>query len=153
MKRYITIVLTILMLTLSLGLQAQTIGYEYDASGNRILRNTVVLKSIPTKAAKIDSTKQAEIQELEKGILVEAGELSFMVYPNPTQGQLRLQIKGNVPKKSGQLTLFNSLGNSVLHKATTGDITDIDMSFCPVGSYVLILQLEGKRYDWKIMKE
>jgi len=135
----------------SIGLRAQTIGYEYDASGNRIKRYVVTLAAKAKLVA--DSTSAEESLKPEEGVMQEAGERSFVVYPNPTRGQIALEIKGSQPKQAGKLLLYSGTGTLLQNLSTRGSLTPVDLTRYPAGNYLLVLVLEDKKYNWTIIKE
>lgn len=68
------------------------------------------------------------------------GEISnenatISVYPNPATGSIRVDI----PKQftGGQVNIFNSLGQQVLHAAIKSDSEHLDLQQLPAGIYIL----------------
>ena len=135
----------------SIGLRAQTIGYEYDASGNRTLRKIVTLAAKAKLIA--DSTFAEDNLKPEEGVMQEEGERSFVVYPNPTRGQIALEIKGSQPKQAGKLLLYSGTGKLLQNLSTSGSLTPVDLTRYAAGHYILILVLDDKKYEWTIIKQ
>ena len=70
--------------------------YEYDASGNRVLRKVLELKSLETDTndnilADGISYTQENTPKREEMFEEQIGDVSIRVFPNPTQGALTLQ--------------------------------------------------------------
>ncbi len=98
-----------------LPLLAQTYSYEfeYDASGNRTSRTVI---TIPSKAP--DSLANEEANQKEEALPnVLKEELfngkSIVIYPNPTTGELILEITPFETGTTGTITLY-SVNGSVL---------------------------------------
>src|SRR6266498_299818 len=105
-----------------LSLYAQTtVSYAYDAAGNRIER-TIVLNTSQAKAAKTDSVKQ---KETAKEII---GDLKILIYPNPTRGQLWIEVTGFDPAAKSGLFVYNLSGSLVLSKNTVTGSDPLDLS-------------------------
>lgn len=70
---------------------------------------------------------------------------SLKIYPNPTQGLLHFS------DEVYELTLMNSIGQSILHKAS---VQEVDMTHLPTGIYYLNFKLSnGKEVTQKIIKK
>jgi Secretion system C-terminal sorting domain len=71
-----------------------------------------------------------------------ATELAFQVFPNPTQGQVQVQLKE--PATDAVLTLRDTYGRTLLQARPRGLDAQLDLSGLPAGVYLLELQAKGK---------
>jgi hypothetical protein len=154
MKTYKPITTALLLVLASLGIQAQTIYYSYDNAGNRTKRSLTVT-AVTSKSAKMvaDTVAVADNIKTEEETLPDNSERSFKIYPNPTHGQMALAIEGTLPQQAGRIMLYSSLGALLQSGTTQGSYTPIDLSRYPAGQYILILIIDGKKYNWNIVKD
>lgn len=134
------IILIFLSLFFCLFIYGQKIVFSYDKSGNREKRTVINL------------TKSASVSEEVLIDLIE--ERDIKIYPNPTRGQIKVEIPNNENIKSCTITV-NALasGKLVTRKKATFPITDIDLSKYANGFYVMIIDIDGKKVSWKIIKQ
>lgn len=125
------------------GITSAQVTFGYDAAGNRISRTiTLPKKTLVTKA---DST--------EKPVSEVLGELQVKIYPNPTKGQLSVQVTGLNDGVIGTLGIFSMQGQLLLSGKASSYRTDLDISGQPAGTYILRINVGGKNTTWKIIKE
>ncbi|MCL1942161.1 MAG: T9SS type A sorting domain-containing protein [Candidatus Azobacteroides sp.] len=146
MKPIIIRGLILLVVTTSGGaLYAQnTIQYGYDASGNRTSR-TILLPSAP-------KSQVPEQQNMPAYTDLFAG-LNISIYPNPTKGQLTVQIDGLQPEQTVDILVYSLSGSLLLKKTKVGAVTDIDIGSRPAGTYVMKIVSGENTTEWKIIKE
>lgn len=126
-------------------LDAQTISYDYDSSGNRISRKVITLSPPPqgVKSSPVDSVVVAAI----------IGERQVLIYPNPTKGALGVDITGGDTEESIRLILYNGQGVMLYTTNATQGINIIEMSPFPKGWYILRVATEMKIEEFKIIKQ
>lgn len=120
------------------------INYYYDASGNRVLRKNIQIwefSKAPEKPSKPLLTDQQ-------------GAFTFNVFPNPTYGQLKIQVdRSFFEKGTATLEVIDLQGKKLLEQNYAENETGVDVSLLPVGSYVLrIRSTEGFVGEWNIVK-
>ena len=107
MKRRYGLLIVLLAAAWSVGISgfAQTKVYEfdYDASGNRIERQLITLKSASLASALGENPEQ----EVFEGIL---DEREIRIYPNPTKGLLRIEIPLQGQEQQVFLRVYNMQG-------------------------------------------
>ena len=118
--------------------------YTYDKAGNRTNR-TICLKS---KEATSDSVSIAKIPITEN-----MGEMLITLYPNPTKGQLTIQITNITCETEGALELYDLSGRLVIVQKTVGESTMLDISRYPLGIYLMRIRICDKVSEWRIIKE
>ncbi len=144
-----------LLLTLTMGLllgsaamaQAQSfeVRYEYGASGNRLKRKMV---PVTIKSA------QVATEEDEQPIEEVWGERKVTIFPNPTQGDLKVSVTGGEPEADYSYVLYDVTGKQIL----TGQINQLGqhpvaMQHLKSGIYIFIIQCNDERLTYKIIKE
>ncbi|MDR1090410.1 MAG: T9SS type A sorting domain-containing protein [Prevotella sp.] len=133
------ILFSLLFIVLSGTMNAQKIQYAYDAAGNRIKREIVLTKS----ASETESSFFTE----------ELAQRTIKIYPNPTEGQLKVEVSDFEDCKSVNLTIVNMQGQVVLRKKMNSATDDLDISGKASGLYVLRINIDGEYSSWKIIKK
>lgn len=134
--------LFLFLLVVSFNLSGQEkIKFTYDASGNRIKKEIV-----------LSSTKLAS-EEVNEIFTEKMSERNIKIYPNPTKGQLMLDISDIEDIKSGNLTVYNMQGQMLINKKISDVQTILDISSRPNGIYILHINIDGEKKSWRIIKE
>ncbi len=138
----ITTIFSLLTLLLCYG-YGQTIYFNYDGSGNRTYRG-ITLKS----------AQESTAQEQEPEIFADKmGQLEYSIYPNPTKGQLQIEIKKLKEGTTVELLVYDINGKLLTRQTVTTSLTTVDLSSYKQGMYLLHM-VEGKNiHKWKIAKE
>lgn len=129
------------------------IGYSYDMAGNRTSRNLVTLTN-GASYAKGNTSGQESIPVEEQ-----LGNHTITVYPNPTKGELAINIKGVTqnPIEAGddaiRFILYSAQGVLLQTKYAEPGITTLDMVAYPSGWYILRILDGGKFTELKIVKQ
>ncbi len=141
-------------------LTAQTT-FIYDASGNRTLRNTIVLSpysapspaNAPLKAKSVPEEDSLVFETPPTEYVDKLQESDVLIYPNPTKGALAVEIRNMDPNVAYRLEVFNMNGLTVFQQSRVSSYTPIDLSSKPKGMYVLRISAGDKFVTWKIIKE
>lgn len=155
-KAYFFFVLAVLSLAIALHATVraavdtqQAVTYSYDAAGNNTAR-TIVLSS---HAATKRSNRQAQPAETVPSPLVDQlGGQRVAIYPNPTQGQLLVEITGG-DIADVQALLLDQQGKRLLADRVQGNRLELDLSPFPAGTYLLVLHHAGGGRNYKIIKQ
>jgi hypothetical protein len=124
--------------------EAQTTQFSYDVAGNRIKREIILQKS---SSANIDTAFYS------KPVTEMMGKMKITIYPNPTRGQLSVEI-ANIPAgASGEIKIYNIAGNIIYYQKTLGPLNPFDFSIYPTGIYVLYIKVGQNESKWKIIKQ
>jgi hypothetical protein len=130
--------------------QTTNLSYEYDGSGNRVLRHVIVLKS--TKVTK-DSLLMTSTKEKERSALNEKlDNREIKIYPNPTKGMITVDIP-LTDNDISRVSLFDIQGKMIMDYRSAGTTTDVDLSGQPAGVYIMRIILNNKSTTWKIIKQ
>ena len=132
------------------GQGALTRYYDYDFSGNRVLRSTIPVGAPPAKSGKAD-TREDTLQEPYYVDMV--GDISVHIFPNPTSQMLTLKIENYPDFNSGKLMLYNMNGQLLQQITITSPETRIDLSGYPTGVYLAKLYINDYKNEWKIVKQ
>ncbi|MDR2927835.1 MAG: T9SS type A sorting domain-containing protein [Cytophagaceae bacterium] len=134
-----------LFLAVSLAATAQQrVEYGYDRAGNRITRQVVT----------IATQKSAEFNEPEEPVEQEFGQRTIRVYPNPTRGNLSIDVQGGSNDEVYRYMLFDMQGKQLLGAERRGNgNTPVEMGACPAGYYILIINTADGKIEYKIVKE
>lgn len=117
------------------------VAYDYDMAGNRISRKLVILNN-PNYAKKNPLPVEDTL-----------GERKITVYPNPTKGNLVVEIVGVDTKDEMRIVLYNAKGQQLINKKPDAGTTPIDMYDLPSAYYILSVQTGNKVTEFKIIKE
>ena len=119
--------------------------FGYDADGNMTSRSIVSLKT---------STAQSGKQQIEEPIYRQAlaEDLIVTIRPNPTQGQVAVDIFPIDLEVENTFLLYNSSGQLIESRAIDTGTVYIEITGNP-GVYLLDLHLGGQTSQWKIIKQ
>lgn len=135
----------LLMLTVSAHTFCQNnITYSYDSAGNRIKREIVLkTKSVSDPA---DSTNQTFYTDL-------LSKKEIRIYPNPTDGQLKIEVPGWENSDKGRIRIVNIAGQLIVSRILNSAYTELDISTKSNGVYILHIELNNQNSSWKIIKK
>lgn len=141
------LILTGFLLTISLALHAQMFSatFEYDANGNRTQATVIYL----SKSAQIGNHElfQEEITD----------ELTVKVYPNPTQGLLRVEIyevaEEFFDSKQNVITVNDVNGRLLIQITPVLPVNEVNLSNNPNGVYFMRLKIGKFSKTYKIIKQ
>lgn len=141
----------IALLSLNLiALSGQAIHFNYDESGNRVKRYIVLGKG---SSSGDETSKKYEESNKSAGFVDKLEELTIKIYPNPTRGQLSVEINGLGIDETVDYQLFSQTGILIQSNMNTGSRFTVDLSKHPGGIYILKLMIHGKVSDWKVIKK
>jgi len=121
------------------------VSYGYDASGNRISR---VITLPPSKAP------QAEPASEEKVYSEVLKDFTVNIYPNPTKGELTVEI-GQLPEgETASIWLYSLQGKIIMQKKGLRDgFEHLNIGNQPAGIYLMKIATKDSSTEWKIIKE
>ncbi|MDP2339060.1 MAG: T9SS type A sorting domain-containing protein [Bacteroidota bacterium] len=135
-----------LLLLVSMSGKAQTTYYfEYDASGNRLTRSILQLKSAGIENK---DTLANQLKTFEDMI----GNRPVKIYPNPTKGLLKVEIPFT-EESSATISVLTMQGALAKKLKVSGTFTEIDMRSQPPGIYLMIISIGELSSEWKIIKD
>lgn len=124
------------------------IRFAYDALGNRVKREIVLQNSDVTK-------RKLPLEEKKEDNFYSdmLSEKQIRIWPNPTEGHLKVEIQGLAPEEKASLRITSMSGAVVDVKETTSPVSELDLSHCTNGIYLLHIATGGQETTWKIIKK
>lgn len=136
MKR-VNVFLFFVLFSLSLSAQKKVM-YAYDAAGNRIKKEILFEQS------------QSKSQVVAYSDMLDEKEIK--IYPNPTEGELRVEIFNELKKTEGIVTVHGNNGGMIYTTPIINGSASLDISSCPNGLYILHVKIGDCVSSWKIIK-
>lgn len=130
------------LLSGSLSVQAQTkIGFSYDAAGNRVKREVMM------------SQAQSQSKGYSAFYSDMVADRQIKISPNPTKGNLRVEVLNANDPISGEIVVYSSVGAKVASSPIVNNVSNIDISTNANGVYILQVNIKDSSTSWKIIKE
>lgn len=124
------------------------IRFAYDALGNRVKREIVLQNSDVVKRNM--SSEEKKEDNFYSDML---SEKQIRIWPNPTEGHLKVEIQGLAPEEKACLRITSMSGAVVNVKETTSPVSELDLSHCINGIYLLHIATGRQETTWKIIKK
>ncbi len=145
MKYSLSFIFLIFLLSVSTEIsKAQTVTFGYDAAGNRISR-----------VIDLNSLRSAQGNEtLEEIVYSEVlKNLEIRIYPNPTEGLLKVDILNLPEQQTADIYLYNLSGKLLITRKGVSGLTDIDLGTYLAGTYLMKIIAGEQQTEWKIIKK
>jgi hypothetical protein len=127
--------------------------YEYDNAGNRIIRKVLVMETSSTQSNHKSMNGYTGVDS-NRFLTDNAGDIALKIYPNPTTSKVTLQIEtSEAIEINGTVTVYNQSGSLLGSQRVSDYRMEIDMSVYPSGIYPVVIQINGKTTNWKIIKQ
>jgi len=159
MKREILILIIIFSSILSLNAQSFKATYTYDANGNRDSAKVFYLtfKSATIDTNQVDSAEIIKKLQLENTKQLDSLSNFFVrIFPNPAQKDLLIEINGlgfsEFDGKSNFIKLLSLNGQLMLDIKPVSSYNTIDLTRFNQGTYILLLNINGKAQTYRIIK-
>ena len=130
-------------MTIPVTVSAQ-ISLSYDNAGNRILR-----ESASYSRSRQDGNEESGNRTTSDML----ADRNIRVYPNPTSGQLKVEVANFDDTDVCDLSLCTLLGIQIASARLTTSYTIFDLSAQKNGLYLLHMQINGIKHTWKILKK
>ena len=125
--------------------QTRNVQFSYDHAGNRTSRAIVLPAAAQSRRAPMDSTQTEVFTDV-------FAEYQLHVYPNPTHGELKIELRGLPEGASYHLLIASSSGQVIISRNTTENPTVADLTECPAGIYIMRIQFKDYTKDFKIIR-
>lgn len=161
MNKFPLLLAFLLLPLLSWAQQPVEMAFEHDAAGNMVRCYVVRLEQ--PKSEKSAKAESLELQHIASNaaaqstapepepVEVQRGERTVRIYPNPTRGQLRVEVQGDGQAYSYRLL---GMGGAAIAQGQHdgGSPLPLDLSAQPDGAYLLQLIWPDDRCTYKIIK-
>ncbi|MDP2891411.1 MAG: T9SS type A sorting domain-containing protein [Bacteroidota bacterium] len=121
-------------------------GFTYDASGNRLTRAVVLLKSATI------CVDTLQVKQAEKPLNDQIGLQKTRIYPNPTKGLLLIDFP-ELSNAESTISVFDPSGKLIVKKSAISNGNEVDLSAHPPGFYIMVIHIGQEKKEWKIIKE
>ncbi|MFW5479821.1 MAG: T9SS type A sorting domain-containing protein [Prevotella sp.] len=120
--------------------------YSYDSAGNRIKREAVL---------PVQKSMAKRHQSLSDGLIIPDASPAFSinVYPNPTEGSLRVNIPGLKASDKCYFGVYTPQGVQIIKEHVESCDVYIDLSDQPQGVYLLKFSVNNTTTTWKVIKK
>lgn len=165
-----TLLLTILFGIMCLTGYAQSqdkVSYGYDLAGNRTSRvinypsqsqspplplqsTEEAVKEEPVREPEEEPEKEPEEQKIHSEMLE---DFSVRIYPNPTKGELTVEMLQLPEGATATIRLFSMSGSLILQKTGISNIEHFNIGNQPAGIYLLRIAAGKSSTEWKIIKQ
>ncbi len=131
----------------------QYITFSYDEAGNRIARN-IVYVTTPKSADGGEnlSSRNPDLTNQPELFVDQLDQKQIKIYPNPTQGQLKIEIEGEYIPANTQITVVSVQGVPVIQTQMTENPMIIDITPYPDGTYFMTIREHETQTTWTIIK-
>lgn len=143
---YLLVCLLVAVLFSEIAHAQTTFKFTYDASGNRVNRAVIVLKSATL------TPDSLEAKQTEKPLDDLVGLQKTRIYPNPTKGLIRIDLP-DLTDQQAMIIVFDLSGRQIIQKPALSSGNEVDLSSHPSGAYILIIRIGQEKKEWKIIKE
>lgn len=128
------------------------IGFSYDAAGNRTDRFIISeFMTAPSTKSTMRGIDESQIPNNPTEKLLNGSNLK--IYPNPTQGELKLEFINFPENERVKLQLFDITGKKLKAGKINTPYYLLDMYDYPTGTYMLKLQTSSEQKIYQIVKD
>jgi hypothetical protein len=146
------LIVVFLFLFCSQALSAQVTLYGYDATGNRIIKYTGIMVdyksgNVSLNGDSLQVLPPAEAVIDDTGAFIFPGEstatnatqqvINVVVYPNPTNGFLTLELFNLPDNETGNIFIINKMGQIVYNQNRLLQIQNINITSAPPDIYFI----------------
>lgn len=123
---------------------ADRINNVYDAAGNRLTSEKVI---IFTRGSVNGNAPE------EKMYQDSLASTRITIYPNPTEGDLKIDIAGVSDFESSGLILYDMAGKVVCNITELSESNELDITSYANGMYIMVIKIKEESTTWKIIKK
>jgi len=123
---------------------ADRLVYSYDASGNRQEVERTIYYSRGSNKSRTSRSKL---------YLDSLSSARITIYPNPTEGDIRIDIAGITDFKSSSLTVCDLKGRILYQMDELTESNELDITDYASGTYLFIIRIKEETTTWKIIKK
>jgi hypothetical protein len=121
----------------------QVVEFSYDEHGNRTKREVTI-----TLQSKVKKNQQ-DIEPTEDFM----GERTIKIFPNPTRGDLNVNITNLKENEHLTVTIYDMNGRTIINTPITEGSNAVDMNTQAQGMYIMHITNGSERLEYKIIKQ
>ncbi len=130
------------------------IEYNYDDAGNRVKTTTIALKDANGPSLLDAQTGVIAEEELPEEYVEDyLSGSNVKIYPNPTRGELLLELKQFPEGEEGKASVYNLSGSLVLETYVGEGYNLLELTGKPEGQYILRLRIGTKEKVYQLIKQ
>ncbi|GHU74132.1 hypothetical protein FACS189413_18830 [Bacteroidia bacterium] len=133
--------IVMLLTTCVSNIWGQNIAFTYDADGNMESRYEVTLQAAPAHTSETTGIASVALSDYQ-----------ITIYPNPTQGRIKIAIEPAPEATNNFLRLYDAGGKLLQTQAIVSGETELEITG-DTGVYLLNIHLGDKVSKWKIIKQ
>lgn len=151
----ITIITLTLLASITANSQVQYL-FGYDAAGNRISRMGIILNKATQN---VDTTGNAlsdsslYSNEAKQQYQANIDDYVITVYPNPTTGELKIDISNFEEGTKGSILITDIQGKYIYKTDIIYDKNIINLSNVASGQYLMRIVVNNKNHELFVLKE
>ncbi len=141
------------LLVVSQQMEPNTVDFDYDDAGNRILKHAIYVPVISSAEFQSDSIQDKEFPI--KSTITDSASINdhmINIFPNPTLGRFRVNISSLSGSDNVSYVLISLTGRVIDKKLITARDTEINLEDMKNGPYVFKLTMNGTVKSWIIIK-
>lgn len=132
-----------------------SMGFSYNDNGQMTMRTILFsgLKSASSRSGLSDTIiiRQNAVKDMPFEDML--SERKVLVYPNPTEGLLKVVVENKEETDNINLQLYNIQGKKLYNNTLINNEEIIDLTRQANGTYFLNITINGKMHTWKIIKQ
>ena len=125
--------------------QTHSVRFIYDKAGNRISKSILLPLAAPER-------KNANENETTEVYTDTFSEYNLLVYPNPTRGELKIELSNFPEGETYHLLIADASGQVIINQKVSENPTVANLTECPAGIYLMRLRYKGYTKDYKIIR-
>ena len=164
MKKIITIGILLFVVLIA---KSQHYKFSYDNNGNRIKRefiplrmsqdtitdSTSILKDSAIRASTNNNPQQMQLSQQQQKYETTLGDQKINVYPNPTKGELNIEITNLLENSHGIIQVTDMQGMLIYKDESITASKTINLSKAAPGSYIMRVVINNESHEWIIEKQ
>ncbi len=147
--------ITLILVTISIGGFSQEISFIYDEFGNRTGRKLLVIGKIDnenTADNDQNSSQHKNVVSFDKNQVATIDDVTVKVTPNPNEGKFIVSITNLREVRNAGFYLHSVSGTLVYECNDPSDSNSVDISSSEKGTYILTVVINGTKEAWKVIK-
>ena len=130
--------------------------FGYDAAGNRISRMGIILNKATQNVDTTDnvlSDSSLYSNEAKQQYQANIDDYVITVYPNPTTGELKIDISNFEEGAKGSILITDIQGRYIYKTDIIYDKNIVNLSNVASGQYLMRIVINNKNHEFFVLKE